>query len=276
LEKGFELSNVDNIRLIFPFIGLFFLVSAVPTFLFLKERKPRKKLGRVKDVVQSGWDRIRFTLENVVYFKELVKFLVVFAFFNCGLSTVITFGSIYAARTIGFSGKELFLFFLVLQVFSSVGAFASGFLQDKIGSGSTLKILLVVWFVYCVGAYLTYSKTVFFLLGILAGLAIGATYSSSRALVGYLSPPDKSAEFFGFWGMFWRFSSAIGPSFFGLTSRLTGSQRTGILMVSLFFLAGMIGMFFVDEGRGRKAILDYIKLGQENVFSDEEEKETKR
>jgi UMF1 family MFS transporter len=107
------------------------------------------------------------------------------------------------------------------------------------------------------GAYLSTGRTTFFVVGNLAGLGLGSSQSAARALVGLFSPIEKSGEFFGFWGLFWKLSTAIGPLVFGLLSSATGSQRTAVLVTGLFFVAGMIGLFFIDEQKGIQAARSY-------------------
>jgi UMF1 family MFS transporter len=76
-------------------------------------------------------------------------------------------------------------------------------------------------------------------------------------MVGMFSPVQKSGEFFGFWGLFWKLSTAIGPFVFGHISSATGSQRTAIISTGIFFLAGIIGITFVNEKRGIEAARSY-------------------
>jgi UMF1 family MFS transporter len=72
------------------------------------------------------------------------------------------------------------------------------------------------------------------------------------------SPVEKTAEFFGFWGLFWKLSTAIGPYVFGeISSSMGGNQRVAILVIGVFFVIGMIGLFFIDEKRGREAARSY-------------------
>jgi UMF1 family MFS transporter len=86
-----------------------------------------------------------------------------------------------------------------------------------------------------------------------AGIGIGSLQSASRAIVGLFSPIGKSGEFFGFWGLAGKAAFAVGPFVFGALSSLTGSQRLAILATGGFFLAGLVGMLWVDEKRGRTA-----------------------
>jgi UMF1 family MFS transporter len=91
----------------------------------------------------------------------------------------------------------------------------------------------------------------FWLIGNLIGLALGAIGAGSRAFFGVLTPLHKSAEFFGLWGSAYKLAAVIGPPLFGLTSGLVGS-RAALLLVAGFFGAGLIGLSFVNEGRGRR------------------------
>ena len=97
----------------------------------------------------------------------------------------------------------------------------------------------------------------FFVVGNLAGLGLGSSQSAARALVGMFSPVEKSAEFFGFWGLFWKLSTAIGPLVFGLLSSGTGNQRLAILVTGLFFVIGMFGLRFINEKAGIEAAKAY-------------------
>jgi UMF1 family MFS transporter len=94
----------------------------------------------------------------------------------------------------------------------------------------------------------------FWIVGVLAGSALGATQSGSRALVGEFSPPSRAAEFFGFWGLFWKLSEAIGPLVFGAIVATAGDvhegRRLGILCTSGFFILGFFGMLLIDHDKG--------------------------
>ncbi|MBI3098490.1 MAG: MFS transporter, partial [Planctomycetes bacterium] len=52
-------------------------------------------------------------------------------------------------------------------------------------------------------------------------------------------------------------SSAIGPLVFGAISSGTGSRRVAIGFTAAFFVAGIIGMFFVNEKAGRSAAEEF-------------------
>jgi UMF1 family MFS transporter len=257
IKDGIVLENAHNVRWTSMVTAVFFLVAGIPTFLWVRERKQASTLPSGTSYLSAGIRQIKDTFAHLRTFRELFKFLIIFGVYNCGVTTVVYFASIYADRTIGLTATELIYFFLITQISASLGAFLFGLIQDKIGARNTIFITLSLWLGVTIGAYLTTSKMTFYVVGNLAGLGLGSSQSAARALVGLFSPVEKSGEFFGFWGLFWKASTAIGPLTFGVLSRATGSQRTAILSTAFFFVAGILGMFFVNEREGIRAAREF-------------------
>ena len=246
-----------QIRFTFLSTALFFLLSAIPTFLWLRERKLPEHLPCGETYIKKGYMRLRETFRDLADFGELMKFLFVFFLFSCGISTVIAFSAIYAESVAGFSKSETLIFFIAVQLSSSLGAFAFGFVEDRIGAKKTISITLVLWIAVVAAIWWSPSKTIFWLAGNLAGLAIGSSQSSSRAMVGLFTPRSKSAEFFGLWGMAAKLAATVGIFSYSLMTTISGSMRSGILLTALFFIAGLIGIMFINEERGKKGAADY-------------------
>jgi UMF1 family MFS transporter len=90
----------------------------------------------------------------------------------------------------------------------------------------------------------------------IAGLCLGSSQSAGRALVGYLSPAGRHAEFFGLWGLAVKLSSILGPLTYGTVSWVSGGDhRLAMLVTGLFFVAGLIILAGIDVERGRRAAL---------------------
>lgn len=251
LEGGFQLSNLDNLRWVWVVTAVFFALSCLPTFLFLRERAPRRARLQLGPCLAASVQRLTLTARSLGRFRDLACFLATFGVFLSGLSTIIAFAAVYAERTLGFSAGELAVLFIALQVSSAVGALVFGLLQDRLGAGLSIRLSLLLWIVVCVAAYLTEDKRQFWGVAFLAGLGIGSLQSASRALVGAFTPVAKSGEFFGLWGLAGKGAAMLGPLVFGVVSSASGSQRLAILSTAAFFIAGLIGMRFVDEARGR-------------------------
>jgi UMF1 family MFS transporter len=249
LRRGYTLENLGSLRLAWLATALFFLLAALPTFLFLRERAPRGT-GTAGEYVRAGFARIAATGHSVRHFSELVRFLTVFFVYSMGLTSVIAFAGIFAEKTLRFTSLEVIYLFITLQLTSALGAFVFGYIQDRMGASRTIQVALVIWILVCVGTYFCQSKGLFWGIALGAGLGIGSLQSASRGLVGLFSPVEKSGEFFGFWGLAGKGAYMLGPFIFGLISTATGSQRVAILSTAVFFIAGLIGMAFIDERRG--------------------------
>ena len=264
LKGGFVLENAENLRRVNLIVAVFFLLAGIPTFLWVHERKKQSSLPPGMNYLTAGFAQIRETFIQIRKFRELFKFLIVFGIYNCGVTTVVYFASIYADQTIGLTPLELIQFFIITQVSSSLGALIFGFIQDKVGAKNTIYMTLMIWLVVVIGAYFSTSRNSFYIVGNLAGLGLGSSQSAARAMVGMFSPVQKSGEFFGFWGLFWKLSTAIGPFVFGHISSATGSQRTAIISTGLFFLSGIIGISFVNEKKGIEAARAYTGTQEGN------------
>jgi len=249
IRGGYTLENLPNLRLTWLVTALFFLVAALPTFLILRERAPRGT-GTAMEYVRAGFRRLAETGRSIRHFSELVKFLSVFFVYSMGLTSVIAFAGIFAVNTLGFTPDEQIVLFIALQLTSAGGAFLFGFLQDRLSAARSIQIALVLWILVCAGTYLCHTKGLFWIIALIAGLGIGSLQSVSRGLVGLFSPVEKSGEFFGFWGLAGKGAYMLGPPIFGAISSATGSQRTAMLSTAVFFVVGLIGMFFIDERRG--------------------------
>jgi len=238
--------------------ALFFGIAAIPTFLWVRGKKERKRIPRGENCFSIAFKRLSFTLKSIGYFRELVKFLISFLFFNSGIAVVISFSSIYAQKDLGFTPQMTLLLIFAVNITAAVGAFIFGFINDKLGSKNTIVITLLIWIVAIVSVFFIKDKKWFWVVGNLVGIAMGASQSSARALVGLFSPESKSAEFFGFWGFAGKFSAIFGILSFGIISYIFTSNRFAILSTIFYFCIGIVILMFVNEKRGIKNANTYI------------------
>lgn len=228
--------------------GLFFLIAAIPSMAFLKDRgKPTKgfETASAMKLFQAGLKEMRHTAEIARKNPELLRFFVAFTVYMAGLDAVIKFFGIYADQEVGLTSAQRTQMFLTIQLSAAAGALAFGFLESKIGAKKTVLATIIQWIV-CTLAII-YVKTVSEVIGInpqttflgialLAGTGIGSIQSSSRAVVGILAPREHAAEIFGFWGMFMRIATILGMSY-GFIADQMGDRR-----LSLFLLIGFFGI----------------------------------
>jgi len=145
---------------------------------------------------------------------------------------------------------------LLVNITASLGAFLFGQWQDRLGHRKTLTLTLLGWCAMVVIAYLTTGRAGFWVAANLAGLCLGASQSAGRALVGYLAPADRHAEFFGLWGLAVKLASILGPLTYGAVTWLTDNDhRTAMLITGGFFVLGIFVLASVDPERGRRVAL---------------------
>jgi UMF1 family MFS transporter len=82
----------------------------------------------------------------------------------------------------------------------------------------------------------------------------GGSQALSRSLFASMIPKERSSEFFGFFSIFEKFGSIAGPAAFEMASHATGSSRSAILSVIVFFVVGAIVLTFVNVREGQRAV----------------------
>ncbi|HZK75744.1 MAG TPA: MFS transporter [Candidatus Kapabacteria bacterium] len=231
----------------------FFTIFAIPMFFIVPENRKSFEPGFGK-LVRRGFSQLRATVGHIRQYKDITRFLLAFFLYNDAVLTVIAFSGIYANVTLHFGMMELAAFFAMIQIIAVVGSILFGKFADKHGSKRAIVISLFIWIAVVIGAYFTTTKTGFYFVGGVAGMALGSSQSCSRSLMALLTPPEHTAEFFGFYdGFCGKASAVIGPILFGVLSDVFGSERPAIVALAIFFIAGLILLRRVDEKRAVRA-----------------------
>jgi UMF1 family MFS transporter len=227
-----------------------FALAAAPTFVFLKERAlPQQQRG-------SAWRQVMQTLGQARRHRDLGQFLACILFYQAGIQAVIALAAIYAQEAMKFTSQQTIVLVLVVNVTAAIGAFGFGYLQDAIGHIRAMRLVLCGWIMMIVLAYVADTAGLFWIAANIAGLCMGAAQAAGRAIVGYLSPPNRTAEFFGLWGLAVKTASIFGPLTYGaVTWIFEGNHRLGILAVGAYFGVGLILLIGIDVERGRRAAL---------------------
>ena len=227
----------DGVRWVFVVTALFMVAATLPVLLLLRERKqPESNVARWW---QLGWESVLRAARDLPQHRDLLRFFWAFLLYMSGLGAVVAFAAIYSVEVLGFTTGENLVLFASLQISSALGALAFGWWQDRAGSVNMLTAALLLWCLVAVGAYFCQTKEMFFLVGNLAGLAIGSCQAGSRAVVSLLSPRERAAEFFGFWGVFGKFAAVVGPLFMGVLADMF-DLRVAVLSTLVFFVGGLL------------------------------------
>jgi UMF1 family MFS transporter len=233
-----------------------FACAALPTFLILRERAVPQPHLQGRGVVGEAFARLGDTLHHARRYRDLGRFLVSLVCYQAGIQAVIALAAIYAQQAMHFGTRETIMLVLLVNVTAAVGAFLFGHIQDRLGHIRTIALTLLGWILMILIAYRADTPGQFWIAANITGLCLGASQSAGRALVGYLSPPERSAEFFGLWGLAVKLSSILGPLTYGLVSWMSrGDHRLAMLLTGGYFLAGLVLLMGVNAERGRNAAL---------------------
>jgi len=205
----------------FLIAALFFLVSSIPSFLWVKERKEAGGIPKGENALSLAFKNIANTFRSVKSYKEFAKYTISFLIYNNGLQLLMSFASIIGITLFDLTAMQLIIFVVLIQVTGAFGAWIFGVLADKMSSKSSaiLAILLLALTLSCL--FFTTSQIWFFVIGGFAGFFLSAAQTVSRSIVGQLAPPERVTEFYGFLSVAGSTSTFIGPFVFStLTFRM--------------------------------------------------------
>ena len=249
-KEGFGPENIINVRISFLVAALMFLAFALPIFIFVPDRQ--RHAGLKRDFVAIGIKRIGTTFRDFSKYRNVARFLLSYFFYIDAINTIIIFSSIFADETLKLGIQDIIVFFAIVQTSAVLGSIAFGILADKIGHKRTLVVSLTLWLVVLAIAYWTQDATTFFMVGILAGVALGSSQSSSRSLMSSIVPAEKKTEFFGFYSFFGKASAIVGPALFGVVSSYA-NQRIALVSVGVLLAGGLFLLKNVKETVGDRS-----------------------
>jgi UMF1 family MFS transporter len=258
-----------TVRLSMVLAAVFYALASIPLFLWLPEHARSQSLPAGESYLTIGFRRLWNTFRRARQFREFIKFMVAFLVYNDGVMMALEFAAIIGAVLYGMNQQMLIVFMIIVQATNVVGAYLLGRLVDRIGCRRTL-VLAILLMIAAVGwLYFNETLTGYLVIGALTGFAMAGVQSVSRTMVGMISPPGQSAEFFGLFSTVGRTSSFIGPAVYGwiaaeaaLYFRAQGVMenlaeqrgiRMAILSIAAFLLLGLLILLSVNEKRARAA-----------------------
>lgn len=234
-----------DVRMTSGLVAAWCALFSLPLFLFVREKQqPRRRLS---DASRAAWSSILVTVRNVRLHRNAAWLIVARMIYNDGLTTVFAFAAIFAAAVFGMTTEELIVLGIVLNVVSGAGSAAFGPLTDRIGAKRTIAITLAGLIVATLWGALAQTRASFWGAAVLLGWMIGPNQAASRSLLAELSPEDRHGEFFGFYAFSGKLAAVLGPALYGITLRVSGSQRLAIGSAVLFFIAGWLLLLKVKD-----------------------------
>lgn len=257
--------------------GFYFLIFSLPCMLFIKDKLESSGLASNKpegnglaSFGQSHSQSHKYSPESpnlTSYFKKaklfelfaqskdaifnayklpLIANFLKSAFFGlCVVNVIILFMSVYATKVFQLNELQIINLIAFSSLFAMLGSIASGYISDYIGASLSLKIVLILWGACLVIGAFAKTTSLYWLVGALAGTALGSTWAVSRALAVRLVPAEKTAEIFGLFFLISSLSAIAGALFWGIILLFLSplgewGYRIALLSLNLFIILAFI------------------------------------
>jgi len=236
--------------------GLYLLV-ALPCFFFVPESPLKPLAGTVSRALASSFKELLRLLVATRKESSLGHLVMSCFLFVSVIGATFAYASLYAMKVAEISKEELRIFMILAAVGAVGGSFVLGFLADKKGHKTSLRVAAWLWGLAILIALFLYHTVLFWLVGVLVGAATSGVWLAGRALVVALAPKDRVAQLLGFFEMVSGLATMAGPAVWSISlwfshqymPAMTEIQRYRLAAASLlpFFLGGIFFLRLVRE-----------------------------
>lgn len=236
--------------------GILFLIFSLPCMIFIKDRPPLKKIDLFsflkRERVGEVFRTLRMTLFDTHKFPGLLDFLKAAFFGLCAVNAVVLFMSVYATRAFGLDEIKVINLITFSTFFALLGSLFSGLISDYLGQKRSMAGVFILWGIcFWLGAFIRDARW-YWLIGGLAGAALGSTWVVSRAMAISIVPQERMGEIFGLFNLVGYLSAIVGALFWGgmvlFLSRLGElGYRITLFSLILFVLLGFIFLLRIPE-----------------------------
>ena len=250
-----------------PFVisMLLFLVFAIP-FLFVREKQKRGKRPPLGKLINNTFKQLKSTIKDIRKHRSMVIFIVGYFFVADIANVIVLYMTVIVTDglIIGSEALSPTLFatiFIIIATFSAViFTYFVGKFGKKYGGKNTFYLVGLLWGIsLLIGIILIFTTTsieiganlpfiLSIIMGVVAGPALGGTWTAQRIMVVELAPKEKFGEFFGFSKLAGKLSSALGPFVWGtvmLTYDIIGKVAYGWAMISVGLIMAL-GIFILS------------------------------
>ena len=212
-------------------------------------------------ILSKGYRELQKVWSQLKHISVLKRFLFSFFFYNMGVQTVMLAATLYGKSELQIPTVNLIIAILIIQLIAIPGAYAISKLSAVIGNFKALMVCICVWVGVCIGAYFIPAKNVteFYILAVIVGFVMGGIQSLSRSTYSKLMPVTKdTASFFSFYDVTEKIAIVIGMFSFGFLNELTGSQRSSVLALMIYFIIGLLLLLYARSAQAKKEKIELM------------------
>jgi|TARA_B100001094_G_scaffold61017_1_gene56637 UMF1 family MFS transporter len=239
-------SITDAVLFSFLSVSIWWAIFSIPLFKFVKEDRFDKKSIPSSQLFIESFRRVITTFRDIRKYRKLSLFLIAYWLYIDGVDTVVRMALAFGSD-IGLASSDMILALIITQFVGFPATIIYGFLGDRLGLRLMLSIGLIGYVLVCIFSIYITSITGFYLLAGTIGLFQGGVQSISRTIFSQLIPPEKSAEFFGFYNLVGKSAVVFGPMLVGWVSYTFDNPDYGILSLLLLFIPGLLVLWMMPK-----------------------------
>ena len=279
--KGFSLGYIGSATLLIILLILIMAADMPPTYAFtitgvwwigfsfytyanLPKAKIKRKID--KNIIFNGYKELGKVWKEIKQTVRLKRYLYAFFVFSMGIQTIMIMAPYFGSKEIIWPSEEasatgIIIAVLLIQFIAIPGAYFCSWLSKKMGNRTALIYIICAWAIFCIVGQFIYTPIGFYVLAGFVGFLMGGVQSLSRSTYSKFLPETKdTASYFSFYDVSEKIGIAFGTLSYGFLEAATGSMRTSILALMIFFIIGALLMFLVPK--------DETKIERYTLYKD--------
>ena len=244
-------AEIKAMKYSFVTVGIWWILFAQYSFYYLP--KGYKKEGERTNIVLNGFKELKQVWHQLGDQVKLKRYLGAFFVYSMAVQTVMLIATYFGEEEIAWGTDSerttgLIISILVIQLVAILGATVTASASEKFGNIKTLIVVNALWVAICIYAYFVITPTDFYIAAGCVGLVMGGIQALSRSTYSkFLPDTTDTTSFFSFYDVAEKIGIIIGTFLYGAIAQRTGSMRSSIIFLGVFFLIGMILLVRVRE-----------------------------
>ncbi|TLP81673.1 MFS transporter [Maribacter sp. ACAM166] len=244
-------AEIKAMKYSFITVGIWWILFAQYSFYYLPAGY--RKEGKRTNIILNGFRELKLVWHQLGNQTKLKRYLSAFFVYSMAVQTVMLIATYFGEEEIAWGTDSerttgLIISILVIQLVAIFGATVTARASNFFGNIKTLIVINALWVIICIYAYFVKTPTDFYAAAGCVGLVMGGIQALSRSTYSKLLPETKdTTSFFSFYDVAEKIGIIIGTFLYGIIAQLTGSMRSSIIFLGLFFLVGMFLLVRVKE-----------------------------